>query len=478
LYRSLDEVERVRLHESVGNALEALYEHQPGATAANAPQLAWHFLEAGITEKAIRYLTQAGERAVQLSAYTEALKHLTEGVSQLTNLPDSPRRAQLELPLQLALGMAWIGHRSYGTSAEDAYARARELCEQMGENSPLSRVLSELSVFSFMRGEHGNARELGESALSLARRTGDPLLVAIAHWCSGFILLTLGEYVPARDHLGQVISFYEPQQHHRAFVSLRGSDVGVSAMAHDACCAWCLGYPEAAWKRSQQALEMAKALDHTLSYADVLCFGGCVLSKMRRDAQALKDNATELMRLCQGMDFTSFWATGTCYLGEALAQLGQVQPGIAHIREGLSVRQSMGQKCYLSGIQGALAEALAKAGQPDEALATLAEALALVEVTGERHWEAELCRIRAELLLTRGALAEAEDSLRKAIEVARRQCARSWELRAATSLARLWQKQGRTHEARELLAPIYGWFTEGLDTRDLSEARALLGELT
>jgi len=477
LYNNLDEVERAHLHEAVGSTLEALCEGQPdaragiAATAAVAVQLAWHFQKAGIAEKAIQYLHQAGERAVQLSAYQEGVTHLTKGLDLLTALPDSPHRARLELALQLALGMAWTGGRAYGPEVEEAYTRARELCQQAGETPQLCLVLGRLAMIRYVRAEPQAARELGEEALSLAQGAKDPLHVALSHRHLGCIMFCLGEYTTARTHFEQMISFYEPQQHHRSLVLMRGSDAGTSALAYDACCLWCLGYPEQALKRSQEALALARELGHPFSLADVICHAGGMFNRMRRDPQALKDHAEELMRLAN--DKVPGWSGAGPFLrGQALAEMGQVQEGMALMREhGTGIR-------YLPGRLCSLAEAQARSGHPEEGLTTLAEALAVVEETGERHWEAELHRVRAELLLAQGDDAEAETSLQKAIDVARRQSARSWELRATTSLARLWQKQGRTREARELLAQIYGTFTEGFDTRDLKEARALLDELS
>jgi DNA-binding SARP family transcriptional activator len=481
LYSSLDEVERVHLHEQVGTALEGLYGAQE-QVAAIAVQLALHFQKARITEKAIDYLRQAGERAVQLSAYQEGIAHLTRGLALLLALPDSPERAQQELALQLSLGMAWVGPTGYGPEVEKAYTRARELGQQTGKTSQLCRVVGELSVFYYVRAKHQRARELAEEALSLARRAKDPLLTALGHWHLGFILFCLGEYMTALGHLEQVITFYNPEQHHRSLVVLRGSDAGPSALAYAACCLWCLGYPEQALKQSQEALALARELDHPFSLADVLCYGGCLFNEMRRDAQALKDNTEELMRLSSEKGFPGWLAPGTWNRGKALAMLGQVQEGIAQIREGIAAHQSTGQRCYLSGALRALAEAQAKAGQPGEGLTTLTEALALVEQTNERHWEAELYRLQAELLMMQGdegqAVLQAEASLHNAIEVARRQSAKSWELRAVTTLARLWQRQGKKAEAQRMLAEIYGWFTEGFDTADLIEAKTLLEELS
>jgi predicted ATPase len=479
----LDQVERAYLHEDVGNVLEELYGDQAQEIAAIAPQLAWHFQEAGIAEKAIHYLHQAGDRAVQLSAYQEGRVHLTKGLALLMTLPEAAgedqrmERARQELALQLSLGMAWMGDIP-GREWENAITRARELCQQTGQMSQLCRVLSELAIFHFVRAEHETAREFGEEALNLAQQSRDPMLVAVSHWVLGVIFFSLGEFAAARAHLKQMIAFYEPQQHHHAFLLLRGSDGGLSALAYDACCLWCLGYPKQALKRSQEALALARELDHAFSSADVLCYAGCMFNKLRRDAPALKDDAEELMRLSKGMGFSSFGGTGTCYCGEALIRLGQVQEGLAHLREGMVVRQSIGARCNSSGILGALGEAQAKAGRPEEGLATLAEALDMVEETDERYWQSELYRMQAELLFMQDDEAEAEASFHKAIEIARRQQAKSWELRATIGLARLWQKQGKGEDARQMLARIYDWFTEGLDTPDLQEARMLLEELS
>jgi DNA-binding SARP family transcriptional activator/predicted ATPase len=482
LYSTLDQVERVYQHEQVGFALEELYKDQE--IAAVAVQLARHFEEARITEKAIYYLHQAGERAVQLSAYQEAIPLLTRGLALLEELPDSgdaerrSERAEQELGLQLSLGTAWIGSSSPAPEWRKVFSRARELCQQMGKTSELCRVLGELSLFYYVRAEHRRARELAEEALSVAERAKDPLLVALGHWFAGLVLFGLGEYAAARAHLEQTISFYDPRQHHRYLVSLRGSDFGLSALAYAACCLWCLGYPEQALSRSQEALALARELGHPFSLADVLCYAGCLFDSMRRDVQGLKETAEELMQLSKAKDFASWLAAGTFYRAQALIMLGQVQEGMEQMREGIAAHRSTGARLYVSRILGALAEAQAKAGQPKEGLATLAEALALVEETGERHWEAELYQVRAELLLMQGDDAGAEASLHEAIEVARRQQAKLWELRAATGLPRLWHKQGRMDEARQLLEQTYGWFTEGFDTPDLVEARELLEVLS
>ncbi|MGB3712865.1 MAG: tetratricopeptide repeat protein, partial [Candidatus Promineifilaceae bacterium] len=477
LYDNLDQVERAYLHEDVGNALEGMYGDQASEIAAIAPQLARHFQEAGIAEKAVHYLRQAGERAVQLSAYQEGIAHLTKGLALLMAQPDSRERARQELALQLSLGVAWMVTDSAVAEMGKAYTRARELCQQTGQTSQLCRILGQLAIRHYVRAEHQRARELGEEALNLAQQAEDPLLMALSHWRLGFVLFGLGEYTAARAHLEQMISFYEPQHHHR-LVFLSGVDAGVSALAYDACCLWCLGYPEQALKQSQEALALARELDHPFSLADVLNFAGCMFNEMRRDAQSLKGNSEELMRLANETGMPTWLDFGTWRRGKAVAMLGQVQEGMAQMRVGMAASQSTDVRLYLSGTLYSLAEAQAEAGHPEEGLATLTEALALVEQTDERHWEVELYRLRGELLLMQGDDDQAEDSFEKAIEVARRQNAKSWELRAAISLARLWEKQGKIDEVQQVLGSVYGWFEEGFDTPDLREARALLERLS
>jgi predicted ATPase len=274
-------------------------------------------------------------------------------------------------------------------------------------------------------------------------------------------------------------SFYDPEQHHRSLVFLRGVDGGLSALAYDACCLWCLGYPDQASRKSQQALALARRFDHPFTLADVLCYAGCMLDAMRRDAQALKEDADALIRLSheKGIAGAGWSGVGMCFQGEALAMLGQVQEAIPQIRQGIAVDQSAGVQLNKPLALRSLAKAQAQAGHTRAGLATLVEALALVEETGERHWEAELYRLRAEMLLSQGDETEAEAGFQKAIEIARRQSAKSWELRATIDLARLWQKQGRGDNAREALSEIYAWFTEGFETPDLIKAKALLEEL-
>lgn len=473
LYSSLDKVERVHLHEKVGNVLENLYANQ-ARTAMVSPQLARHFQEARISEKAIHYLLQSGERALQVSAYQEAIAHLGRGLELLAALPDPSQAAQLELSLQLAFGMAW--HLSKGSIApemEQAIYRALKLSQQFGNTTQLGQVLSGLSIMSYVKGEYQLTYDYAEKTLDIGRQAEDPLLTALGHWCLGFLQFAHGEYLDALGHLEHVVSFYEPQQHHRSFVDLRGVDAGLSALAYLACCLWCLGYPEQARKRIQEALELAHEIGHSFTLADVLRYGGCELYKMSRDAQSLKATAEELIRLSEEKDFPAWLATGNCSRGEALVLLEQLEEGISLIQAGVDAEFSVGVLCSIPGSLFYLAEAYAKLGESEQGLSAVTEAFELIEQTSEHHWEAELYRIRSSLYRMQGRDDEAETSLKKALEVARKQSARSWELRAAIDLAHLWREQGRVDEARQVVKEIYVWFSEGFDTPDLREARRL-----
>ena len=476
LYNSLDEVERVHVHGRVGQVLESLYANQ--AEIANiSPQLARHFLEARIAEKAINYLQQSGERALQVYAYQEAITHLGGGISQLATLPDPHKYAQQELSLQLDLSMALnLSGGSTIPEMEQASIRALELCRQIGNTSQLVQVLCGLSIMNYVKGEPHIAYEQAEEALKLGLQSENQLLIALGRWCLGFALFGLGDYLQARDHLEQVASFYQPQEHHRPLVLLRGIDAGVSSLAYLACCLWCLGYPEQALRRSQEALDQARKIGHSFSLADVLSYGGCEFHAMRRDGQSLKAVAEELIRLSEEKNFASWMATGKHNLGEALVLLEQPEQGVLLIREAVNLEYSLRVKCSVPGPLLYLAEGYAKMGSIEQGMKAVTEAFDVMRQTDERNWEAELYRTLSRLQVLLGNDVEAEASLDKALDVARRQNARSWELRAAIDLAHLWQKQGRADEGRQMVKEIYAWFTEGFDTPDLREARELIGE--
>ncbi|UCG25792.1 MAG: AAA family ATPase [Chloroflexota bacterium] len=477
LYDSLDDVERAYIHEDVGTAMEELYGEQASQIESIAPQLAWHFLEAGITEKSVRYSSRAGARAVQLSAFQEGIGHLTAGLRLLSTLPHSAARDRQELKMHLALGIAYQSTESAcSPNLKRSYARARELCYQTDETSQLCQVLGQIAVIHYVSAEYHKARELANEMLTLAESLGDPLLVALGNWRLGFISFALGEFIAARSHLAQVIEIYKPDEHHMSLIALDGKDAGLGALSYEACCLWYLGFPEQAQALGQKALALAHELGHPFALADAICFAGCQFAELARDAEALEIHSRELIRLADE-EVRGWQGTGTIYHGEALAMLGKVEEGIREMRAGMATERDAGIICYMPVRFCFLAEALAKAGKSTEALETLSQAFALIEETDERFWEPELHSLQADLLLMQGQVAAAETSLLKAVEVARQLSAKSFELRATVSLARLWAKQERKADARQMLTRIYDWFSEGFNTPDLKEASELIEEL-
>jgi predicted ATPase len=499
LFHSLDEVERCYLHEEVGHALEQLYGQQ---TEEVAVQLARHFQAAGIPEKAVDYLHQAGERAVRLSANEEAIAHFTKALALLETLPATPERAEQELTLQIALGVPFIATKGYATpEVEKTYTRARELCQQAGggETPHLFPALRGLWNCFNERAELETAHELGEQLLDLAQHTQDPALLVEAHRALGTTLFFLGEFSAARALVEQGIALYDPQQH-RSLAFLYGADPGVVCRLYAAWILWNLGYPDQALQRMDEALTLARGLSHPHSLAFALVFA-TLLHAYRREGPAVQERAEATISLSTEQGFPSWLAQGTVMRGWALAEQGQAEEGIPQIREGLAGWRATGAELGSPWWLTLLAEAYGKVGQIEAGLEALAEALAAVNKSGERHYEAEIYRLQGELLLKdeggrmkacpersrrdemspEACFLEAESCFQRAIEVARAQQAKLLELRAVVSLARLWHSQGspdKKDEARQLLADIYDWFTEGFDTVDLQEAKVLLEELS
>ena len=500
-YQSLLKSTRQQYHQQIAQVLE---ERFPQVVDTQPELVAHHYTQAGLVEQAIPYWHKAGQRAIQRSANIEAISHLTKGLEILKTLPDTPERTQQELDLQIALGPALIVTKGYGaTEVEKAYVRARELCQQVGETLQLFRVLAGLEVFYLTRAELQTARELAEQLTTLAQRTQDPSFLLRAHLALGRVLFYLGELSFSREHFEQGITLYELQQQ-RSY-SL-GSSV-VPCLSYTAWVLWFLGYPDQALKRSHEALALAQELSHPHSLALALTCASA-LHHLRREGQAAQELAEAAIALSTDQGFAQWLAYGTMLRGWALANQRQGEEGIAQIRQGLAFLRTTGVENWRPYYLALLAEAYGKEGQAGEGLALLVEALAGVHKTGERVHEPELYRLKGQLTLqsrqvedkSRTSLgqvegksevanpqpltpnpqaeAEAEACFLKAIEIARRQQAKSLELRAVMSLSRLWQQQGKKEEAWQMLADIYGWFTEGFDTADLQEATALLDELS
>lgn len=489
LFHSLDDVERCYLHEEVGHALEQLYGSQ---TEEVAVQLARHFQAAGIPEKAVDYLHQAGERAVRLSANEEAVTHFANALSLLETLPATPEHIEKELTLQIALGVPLIATKGYAApEVEKTYTRARELCQQAGggETPHLFPALRGLWNCFNERAELQTAHELGKQLLDLAQSTQDPALLVEAHRALGTTLFFLGEFSAARGLLEQGIALYDPQQHH-SLAFRYGADPGVVCRLYSALTLWNLGYADQALRRTDEALNLARELSHPHSLAFALVFATFV-HVYRREGQVAQERAEATITLSTEQGFPAWLAVGTLLQGWALAEQGQGKEGIPQIREGLAAWRATGAELGRLWFLALLAEGYGKAGQIEAGLSALTEALAAVDRNEGCFYEAEIYRLKGELLLKADALPgkgggmkdkmSSESCFQRAIEVARAQKAKSVELRATVSLARLWCSQGspdKIEMTRQQLTEIYNWFSEGFDTIDLQEAKSMLEELS
>jgi adenylate cyclase len=288
-----------------------------------------------------------------------------------------------------------------------------------------------------------------------------------------------GEPSPARAHQEQGIALYDFEQHRSLAFRYGSFDPGVGCFNFAGMGLWHLGYPEQALQRSSDAVNLAHQLSHPFSVAFALIFAA-MLHHLRREGPALQERSGAAIVLATEHEIPTWLTWGRILQGRALAEQGQVEEGIGQIRQELAAWQAMGSEFFRSQFLGLLAEAYEQGGQAEEGLRVVEEALAFVERTGEHFYEAELHRLKGSLLLQQSPAHDhqAEVCFHKALDVARCQEAKSWELRAATSLARLWQQQGKRAAARDLLAPVYNWFTEGFDTADLQDAKALLDELS
>jgi predicted ATPase len=448
-------------------------------TAETQPELvAHHYTEASLTEQAIPYWQRAGQHASDRSANLEAISHFTKGIELLKTLPETPEHIQQALALHIALGAALQLAKGHAApEVEHAYIQAHALCQQVSETIELVSVLFGLWCFYILRPELHTARELGETMLRLAQRAHDPALAVIAHWALGLTRLWLGELPAARQHLEEAIARYTPDQR-RVMVFRVGNEPGVPCRLYVAIILWLLGSPEQALARLHDALALPPELSHPFSLAVARCLAAMV-SQFRRDGPAVHEQAEAAIALTTEQGFPQWASLAMSLRGWALVMQGQGEAGMAQIRQGIADWRGTGAALFVPYLCTLLADVSAHLDHTEDGLRALVEAHTLVEQHEERWWEAEVSRLRGVLLLrqTVPPQAEAETWLRRALEVARRQQAKSLELRAATSLARLWQQQGKRTEAYELLVPVYAWFTEGVDTADLQEAKALLEEL-
>jgi DNA-binding winged helix-turn-helix (wHTH) protein/predicted ATPase len=464
-----------RLHQQIGRRKEAGYGPQARQIAA---ELAVHFVRGQETWRAVRYLHCAAENALHRSAYQEAVTHLTQGLELLQTLPETPERAHHEVPLQLTLAQTQhvIGG-SGSPEVEQAYTRARILCEQFGDTPQLFPVLVGLLVFYNNRGMLKKAQECEAPLLQLAQRLHDPVNWCEAHTVLGLSALWRGDFALALHHFQQGLALSEARPDDGSLF-MYGQPADVRCLAFLARTLGYLGYPDQARQQSRTALARAQALLYPPSVVLTL-YHATALHQLLRDVPATIEHAEALMTLATQHGFDSWRHAGTVQRDWALVMRGQGEQRLPQMQQSLQRLLDGGAAIFRPGFLILLADAYGKSGQLDTGLELLTAALEEVQENGARYIEADIWRLKGEFVL-RQAMPEtstAETYLQQALTVARHQQAKWWELRAAVSLSRLWQQQGKREQARQLLEAIYGWFTEGFATADLQEAQALLATL-
>jgi predicted ATPase len=474
-YEALLKSRRKELHRQVALMIDEKFS---GLKQAHPELLARHWTEAGEAVPAIVEWTRAGKAAEARNAFKEALESYQQALALLRTLTDTPGRIHQELTLQTALGLALVMTKGLGArEVREAYDHARKLCEQVGDTPQIFPVLYGLCNFYVQREEMQTAQELAEQTLNLAEKQNDPQRRIAAHRTLVSTSFWRGAFVEAHQHCERVVALYKSESY-QSLAPVYGLDPVVVAFSIGAWALWYLGYPDQALKRGEDTLALARQIGHRYSLAGALDTVAMTYA-YRREAKKAIELAAEGIALSIAQEFPHWRAMGVWIRGLARTMTGE-PGGVAELREGLDAYRATGATLNLrAGGLPDLARGLGCQGQFAEGLRMLDEALTCARETGLRHYEAEIHRFRGDLLLA-GAneTAQAEQCFQIAVAVARKQSAKSLELRATMSLARLLAKQGRRDEARSMLAEIYDWFTEGFDTADLKDTKALLDELS
>jgi class 3 adenylate cyclase/predicted ATPase len=475
-YNSVLIERRKHLHERIAAAVEQLYAN---TIDDHLDELAHHYSRSGNVPKAIEYYERAGRQAVQRSAYGDAMRDFSTALELLQRMPQNAERDQRELALQTSLGPILMATKGWAApETERVYLRAQELAESGGTLAQRYSLLTGLFGIPFVGGRLRDARERHEPLRQFTLQHPEPAFVLETHHHSWSVALSGGELDESQRHLEEGLAFYEAH--------LRRVPIPLYSAHHPAVCGhgwgaivfWLRGYPDAARRHANQAISLAHEIGDSPSVMHALVTRAQVHQIMREVHQAL-EMAEAAITMGEKNGFPFFVSYGGIVKGWSLAQLGRAEEGVAQIRESLAAAAAAGGGLWRTYNLAQLAEACGRAARLDEGLEALAEALGLIKQHDERWCEAEIHRLRAELLLKQNPsdLAEAQASLERAIQIARTQGAKSLELRVEMSRARLLARNGRRDEARAMLAEVYGWFTEGFDTADLRDAKALLDEL-
>jgi predicted ATPase len=439
--------------------------------------LAYHYTEAGLAGPAIANWQIAGQKATRSAGNTEAIQHFQKALGLLASQPENNERNAIELKVLTNLGPLMMMMKG-GSSTEVAeiYERAEELAGQMESSQELVPAIFGRWVFHMWGGRFDRANEVAHELFEVASATGDEALLLQAHHAVWPTRMLRGDFEVSNEHVDKGLAIYDYEKHkHHAFLYL-GHDPAVCGHSLKAGIAWALGFPDLAHGHAAQALQHARRMGHasTLAYG---LFNVCLYHAARGDERATRPTADELWRLSNERQLVYTGAGAQVFGGWAMVKQGQTDAGLDQMRQGIATWDRLGQHMFRQAVYCLYAEALVTAGEYGLAMENLNQGLALGDQTGERWWESRAYLLHARVVLEQGDPEAAEAILYKSIKVARQQKAKSLELQATINLSRLWADQGRRDDAYGLLSPIYEWFTEGFDTADLKETRALLDGL-
>jgi class 3 adenylate cyclase/predicted ATPase len=473
-YSTLLRSPRRTLHSQIADVLQTRF---PDIVNSRPELLAQHYAEAGLVEKSATYWGKAGHSSAARSAIVEAASQFQKALDQLALLPDNPERQRRQLEFWTALGAVLRFVKGQGApETGNTFYRARELWEQLGSPMEFIHVPYGQSRYHLYRGELDLGLRLDEDLLRLSRERDDSAGFVLGHQACGTSQMLAGRFARSRLHLEAALALYDPTSH-SSLADQTGSHPQVVAQAYLALVLFCLGYPDQALARTSAGIAEAQGLAHSPSLASSL-MGGTILLSLAGDNRALVERADDLVTVATDQGFLFWRPMGAIYRGWVKVQDGDAAEGISLMRDALAAYCGTGAQLWVPYYIDFVARAYEIAGLIEEALAQLDDAFQTTKRTGEHWFIAELLRHKGRLLLQQGHSKAAEELYCKALTIAEDQGAKLWGLRAAASLARLHRDQGRPAEARDLLAPVYGWFTEGFDTADLKEAKALLDELS
>ena len=472
LYDRISAARRVLLHKRLAMRGEQVYGERASEIAA---ELAMHFERASDHARAAKYLQVAAANAMRRSAYREAIALSRHGLELLSSLPDTPDRIRQELQLQLTLGVPLVATEGYAAPAVgEVYHRAKALCDRLGDRPEFAQVLWGLWTFNLLRANITAAIDIASEFLRLGGRLSYAGMAMRGHWALEITFTHRGDFPLAVEHFEKAMALYRPDQH-RDDAILFALNPGVAMRCFAAWSLWFCGRPDQSLVRMQEAVSQARELSEPHSLAHALGFAA-VLHQLRRERELTREYAEAVIALSTEHGLVLYQTMGTILRGWALVGQSDDEDAIRQVRRGLAAWQTTGAQLMRPHSLGLLAEVLHAASHTEEGLEVVDEALAIGDATGERWYQAELYRLKGELLLKRdsSAIDTAESNFLQSMAIAREQHARAIELRAAVSLVRLARARGLRYSALTVIRPILETFTEGLDTLDVSEAKALL----